>query len=70
MKQQNRYFKAATSESSEWLQMLSGQVRQLVARCITEDRLNLAATLENAGEHRAAELVRESLEDTRKGLAA
>ena len=69
MLKQNRCFKAATSESSEWLQMLSGQVRQLVTRCIAEDRLNLAVSLEKAGEHRAAELVRESLIDA-KGRAA
>jgi len=66
----NRCFLAATSEHSEWLQFLSGQVRGLVARCLAEDRLAVAASLEKAGEYRAAELVRESLEDAKQRRAA
>lgn len=59
----NRRFLAATCAKSEWLQFLSGQVRQLVTCCVNEDRLHLAGELEKAGEHRAAALVRGSLQD-------
>lgn len=76
MPKQSKYFLEATDKNAWLAQFFSRRVRELVTHCIAEDRTNMAAMLDKAGERKAAKLLLNTLQDaepqkaTKKGRKA